>query len=293
MINNRYLVIILLILLIISFQSRDNGLKQFSDKLPNLVNADVVFMGQNMFKSVSISDYVRIVKGNIDLGHKTLPNGALDTSPGERYTFYFFMNNSGPSTNYYVDIMDYVAPVQESTDYLIGYGCEIDTKLIFSVKNQAGQTQTKTSNAESLTVSESKDLTIRVGVHDNKCYGNPESKIPNTLCFLYNSSALNIEAQSPTASISSAIAKLSLNHTNAKRCFALPLLQDRQSEEITITITGDSLTEPTSLHNISVLSDDVNVDLNKQTLQEIWGYEDESGNNLGAPYRYLGKIYIT
>ena len=38
---------------------------------------------------------------------------------------------------------------------------------------------------------------------------------------------------------------------------------------------------------------DIAFDLNQDNLEEIWGYDDESGNDLGVPAVTLGTIYVS
>ncbi len=75
-------------------------------------------------------------------------------------------------------------------------------------------------------------------------------------------------------------------------CFELNLLKDAESQLITVKIEAQTSQDPNTLHNITVKTEDVDFDLNQETLEEIWGTEDESNNNLGDTTVPSATIYI-
>ena len=292
-----------LLLIVLIFLSRQTATTSDSDiDFSTLVDSSVVFNGQNsLVKGSAITtESVRILKLNGgdargDLGYKSLDGGTVSTSPNEKYRFYFFMNATLPSTSYYVDVQDYTAPVKDSADNIIGQGCAIDSSLIFSVKDEYGNTQTSTSNIQSLSASQSKPMAIRIKVSSDQCYGMPDSKegTANAVCFIHTLAAI-AKIELNTKKIPAPLSVVNADATSSKAitCYQFPVLDDNEVIDLSIYVTAGA-TEPTFAHNITVMSDDIAFDLNKDNLDEIYGYVDEDGNELGADVITLGTIYIS
>lgn len=261
--------------------------------ISNLIDATVTFTGKNMFEAGTSlkTENVRILKLNGDdknLGHKSLDSGTLTVTPGENYKFYFFMNDTAPSSNYYVNLIDYVGKPQENDD-VVGEGCAIDSSLTFTSYNSGYQTQSGSTNAQSVTTSEDITVSIRVASSMDTCYGMPDASKENAVCFTYNTAAFSkVETTTNSVSTPSSLANLS---SIGIACYEMPKLKDGSVAEMNIHLLSGS-TEPTTEHNISVYAEDVNLDLDANTLDEILGYNDEDGNNLGSPLQKLGEIKI-
>jgi len=268
----------------------------------DIVNAKVAFTGQDIFLTGTTmpAERVRILRlnsDNKDLGSALLDGSTYSVTPGEKYKFYFFMNSTAPSPNYYVDVEEYAPESKESVVNLAGKGCALAYKnssveyISFSSKNSAGVTQSAAANAQAMTTSTDYSMSVRIGVGSDVCYGMPDASDGNVICFAFNSNAFSrvytdTKPVSPPTNIQTAAAG------NRVSCYEFQKLKDLDDAEISITLTTGT-TEPTIAHNITVYSDDIAFDLNRRTLDEIYGYEDEDGNQLSSPYITLGKLYIS
>ena len=298
MVKSNILFAIILIGVLI-FISKQPVPEQPTQDFTGLIDAGVSVTGRNLYEpgtSLSTED-VRVFKDGIDLGYFSLDSTAIPVTPGLDYKFYFFMNAS-PSTNYYVDVLDYIGLEQDAVDDIYGEGCAIDTKPTFWVINSAGSTQTSSSNAQSLAASGSAEISINIKAHSEECYGIPDAKEnnkANTVCFMHNSSAMFSKIETGTGStITPASISTSGNASerNIISCFKFPVIANAESAELLVTITAGS-TEPTSNSNITVMSQDICFDINKDNLDEIWGYQDEDNEDICGLAVKLGEIYIS
>ncbi len=297
--NKNILFAIILVGVIIFISKQPAPEQPTIQDFTGLIDAGVSVTGRNLYEpgtSLSTED-VRVFKDGTDLGYFSLDSTAIPVVPGLNYKFYFFMNES-PSTNYYVDILDYTGLEQDAVDDIFGEGCAIDTKPTFWVVTSGGSTQTSSSNAQSITASGSAEITINIKAHSKECYGIPdarENNKMNTVCFMHNSSAMFSKIETGTgATITPASISTSGNSTerNIIDCFKFPVIANAESVELAVTITAGS-TEPTSNSNITVMSQDICFDINKDNLNEIWGYQDEDNEDICGPAVKLGEIYIS
>jgi len=269
--------------------------------LSQLIDSGAAFNVENFFLTGTpiTGEQVRIIKLNgggelKDLSAVSTDGGTLNTKPNDKYKFYFFMNDSVPSLTYYVQPKDYTAPLQDAVDNVYGKGCTIDSSLIFNSYNKAGQRQTATTNAQSVTTSDDMTLTISITNHINKCYGNPNIEKNNAICFAANAGIYTIlEANTPIVPTPASVLSMGQTASKVVRCYEMPKLKNNQNAEMYVHLVAGA-TEPTSANgNITIVSDDISLDLNRQTFAEIVGYVDEDSNQLGANTTYLGKIYIS
>lgn len=301
--NNNAIAVLFVIVILYLANSTDvtespsddnnNNLVDYSD----LIDAGVVFTAQNMHKlgTAITTEEVRAIRFNEekkDLGEISLNKGTLATTPGVDYKFYFFLNTSGPSTTYYVHPQSYTAPAKESSDNLVGKGCEIGN-LTYSTWTNNEMSMLSSSNAQAMSTTETKKLIIKLTALNNKCFGNPYASKDNMICFAYNSSVFSsIEASTGHYSAPNRVDEHSNSTGKAITCYRFDKIKDKETVKIPITVATGS-TEPTAQHNISVFADDINIDLNAYTLDEIEGFVDEDGNVLGLDVRYLGEIFIS
>lgn len=273
-------------------QTSDNQIVQY------IVNPVVSFTGQNMFvTSTALPDEsVRIIKVNgdkKDLGIRSLNSGTINLQPDNMYRFYFFMNATVPSVLYYVDKQDHTAGVQDATVPVVGYGCEMDTALIYSSQDEYGRTQSATANSQVIAANQQKDISIRLAVHSSKCYGMPKSEKGNLICFAYNPTAFsNVYTSGNSLAAPSIIAAHSNSTGKTVNCFEFNVLQNTEVVILPVTLMAGSINPDTS-HNITVLTKDVAFDLHKTTLAEIEGYTDEENNVIGMAVYRAGTIYIS
>lgn len=297
--NKLWAGLLILVLFFISQQSSStiNTPTDSNVDLSNIVNPSFSFRGVRMYmEGTSLStESVKIIEHNgdvTDLGYKSLNSGTLNVIPNAKYTLYFFMNDTDPSGTYYVDKQEVVGPVKDSVTPLSGLGCKIDKRVIFSSYNAGGQRQTADAYAISLTAGQTVDTTIRIKTYIDECFGSPSATKDNVVCFGYNANYIklvqaNTEMVSPPLGISNTAQGQSLS------CYAFDVLKDGSEVILNVNIAAHASNEPTNAHNITVYADDINFDINSDTLEEIEGFDDEDGNNLGASVDTLGKIYIS
>jgi len=298
--KNAILAAVIILIFFMSSQSQTTTPTTTTDgvDLTDTLDSSISFTGKDMFMAgtSTASEYVRVIAldGGTrldDLGAKSLNSGTVSTKPNDQYILYYFFNDTVPSVNYYVSVERYTAPIQDATDNKVGEGCAIDTTLISSIRDSSGRTQSSTAYAQSVTANQVIDVSIRLKVDYDKCYGMPNIEKQNAICFAYPSAAFTkVETTTGTTNIPTSVS----NNVTGKAisCYNMPVLIDGQDIELPIVLTASS-TEPTIAHNITVYAEDIAFDLNQNTLAEIYDYNDESGNSLGAPLIGLGTIYIT
>ena len=297
--NNKIWALVLLGVFVYLSQSSSTVIvqQQGNTDISDLVNADVSFTGYDKYvKSTSLTgELVRVFRLNgdrKDLGTHSLNAGALNVDPNTAYKMYFFMNSTGPDTDYYVDVQDYTGKLQDSTDNLVGEGCTIDTSPVVTVRNAAGQVQTATTNAQAVSANTNVEVEVDIRANSDKCYGTPDALKDNAICFNYNSNAFsNIKSNTNFISIPQSIGGFGLG---TLKCFEFAKLESTGKDTLTIQLQAGA-TEPTITHNISIFTDDIGFDLNKYSLDEIWGFTDEEGNQLARVIDSTpdAKIYIS
>ena len=285
--NNAMWAIILIVMFFYVSQSSPSGTIIIADtdtsNLEDLIDAGVSFTGINKYVSgTSLSEErVRIFRstnGRIDLGTKSLNSGTLDVKPNTDYKLYFFMNATGPTVNYYVNLQDYTGKLQDSVDNVVGQGCQIDTSPVISVRNPTSVGQSSRTNAYSMGAAVSADFEVDIRANSNKCYGTPGAPKGNAICFGYDATYFtNVKPNTKWISVTRSVLGLTRNpDQDVLRCYEFDLLEDGSMD--TLTVTATSLAD--AVHNISIYTDDIAFDLNAETLAEIWDYTDESGNQL-------------
>jgi len=236
--NNALWAIVLIVIFIYLSQSNNSSpvVKQANlstdSPLANLIDADVTFTGVDKHvggNSLLTNELVRIFKLNgarEDLGTRSLNSGTLAVTPNVNYKFYFFMNATVPSTNFYVDVMDYTAKVQESVDNLVGKGCSIDTLPKVTVRNPTGAIQTSRTNAYAMGATQTADFEVSIISHTDKCYGTPDASKGNVICFGYATAdfsdiSTNTNFVAPPRSVFDLARNADQNSTlnNRSRCF--------------------------------------------------------------------------
>lgn len=304
--NTNTLFAILLIAAIIYAANQTPKTPAAEDNTPSppdytsLIDAGITVTGRDVYQTgVSLkNEDVRVIRMNSekkDLGYFSLAGTAISITPKVDYKLYYFMNTS-PSTNYYVDLQDYTGKEQDAVDNIFGEGCAIDSSPTFWVRNSGENTQTATSNAQSLAASTSADITIFIKAGWKQCYGMPDAQVlnkENAVCFLYNSTPFSsVETNTGYVSTPSTITNSGNATLKSVKCYKFPVIANTETVAIPVTLTASS-TEPTSAHNITVMSEDICLSINDDDLGENWGYVDEDSNSICAPPVKLGTIYIS
>jgi hypothetical protein len=221
--------------------------------LCKLVSGSVSFTAQNMYLAGTAvtTEYVRVLKANgegmKDLGQVSTKSGTMSVTPGGKYTLIFAENG----TTYYDNVMDYTAPCQDAVDDKYGKLCTMDTDPTVTVFDEFGNVQSSSANPQAMTTDDSKDITIRVRVGADKCYGNPSKAGDNAICFLYNTSIFSkVKADTGSIGVPYGISSVYSSTGNDLACYKLPQLVD--TAQIDIPVTIETIASADTNHNISI-----------------------------------------
>lgn len=285
---NTFMVIILIGVLFF-FQNTPTPVVQTqqSANINDLVNAGVIFRVADSFNSGTSlnTEFVRVLKGDQDLGSISANSGTLSVTPSSTYKFYFGLNSSA----YYPSIKTYTATAKESDQIVSSSLCKIDTAPTLATFDESGNLQTSSAYAQSISASQVKTVYVQIVARNDRCYGMPDSG-SNAICFAYDSTAFSqVETNTGHIGVPSSIADITAG--SSVSCYKFNALKDNEMQKIPVTLTATT-TEPTNAHNISVYFEDISFTLSEDDLSEIYGYEDEDGNNLSATYQET-KIYIS
>lgn len=255
--------------------------------LSALIDGTVTFTGSRAYLAGTAltAEYVRVIEKNgekKDRGTISLNSGTLSASPKKKFDLTWFWNATSvaPSANYYAYPETYVYPSAER-DTKSGIGYLIDTAPTISIFDEYGQVQTSAANLQALGADDVKTVTLRIRAASDKAYGNPAATLSNAVCFSYNTTHIqNVETNTGSVSAPYAISSEYSKAGAGLSCYNLPKVADLKYEDVPVTIKATS-SEPGTYANISVYTDDIAYDLNADTLDGIWGFQDEDNNALG------------
>lgn len=268
--------------------------------LCKLVDGQVSFTAQDKFLAgtARTGDWVRVIELNgdsqkRDLGQISLDSGTKAVTPEGNYKLYYGENTT--STARYTYIEDYSAPCKDATDYKVGFLCTVDTVPTVTVFDENGQVQSGVTNAQAMGANAITTLDVKVKVAADQCYGNPQAPSKNAICLGYNGTVFD----SVKASTTSSAIPYSVSSDDQKpagysqSCYELDLLKDTGSQTLQVTMDA-SATQPTGQgHAVNITLEDAAFDLDQDSLNEIWGFQDESNNNLGAAIRRVAGIQVS
>lgn len=281
-------------------QPSGGGTSSPSIDLCKLVESEASFTGQRMFLqgTALTTEYVRVMQENgdgttKDKGQISMSSGTTSTAPGKSYKLYFGENGTSGNTQcigtcYYVQPVPYTAPCDDATDDKVGTLCKMDTSPTITAFDEYGRPISGSTNAPDFTASETKELTVRVKVSADECYGNsyaPADKL-NALCFKYVTNISGFTKIGVDAtSVNTPYVVSSSNSTSGYTidCYGFKMLKDLDYVDITFKPEAHGSFAENNGNNISILVDDIDMDLDADTLAEIWDYEDEDNNQLGVP----------
>lgn len=257
--------------------------------LCKFVESEASLTGQRMFLTGTAltSEWARVIKTNDDntikdKGQISMDSGTTDTKPRSPYKIYFGENSS----TYYTQPMSYTAPCDDATDDKTGVLCTIDTTPTLTAFDEYGRPMSDSTNAQAMSASEVKDITVRVKVSADQCYGNPYAgDKKNAICFKYNSSTggmASVVANTETQDTPYIISANNASTGYAIDCYELNLLKDTEYQDITVTLTASDSYVDSDKNNVTAIINDMAFDLDADTLDEIWGFEDEDNNELGT-----------
>ncbi len=268
--------------------------------LCKLVDGQASFTGQRMFLTGTAlpAEAVRVIRqGSImDLQLTSMDSGTLAVTPNAAYNLYFGENaTTGASASYYTAVESYTAPCQDATDDKVGVLCQIATSPTVTIFDENGQVQSGTTNAQAMGVSDVIDIEIKIKAAADQCYGNPSSLKKNAICFGYNSTVFDsVKANTPVSAVPYSVSSDANKPAGyAQSCYEINLLKDTGSQVIIVTLDA-SAEQPTGInHAINVTLEDTAFDLDQDSLAEIWGFEDETNNNLGAAIQRQASIQVS
>jgi hypothetical protein len=268
--------------------------------LCKLVDGQASFTGQDKFLSGTSrsTDWVRVIEINgdgmkRDIGQISMNSGSQGITPNHNYKLYFGENTT--STSRYTYLEEYTGPCQDATDNKVGYLCTVDTSPTTTVYDENGDVNTAENNAQAIGAGEIVDVSVKVKVAADQCYGNPQAPGKNAICFDYNSSIYSsVKGDTPGQDVPYSVSS-GKTAGFGQECYELDKLSDTQSQIVNVKLTplsGD--TNPaTTDGNVTVSLEDVAFDLNQDTLEEIWGFEDEDNNNLGQTSAVTDTIHVS
>ena len=273
--------------------------------LCKLVDGQMSFTAQDKYLSGTArdTDWVRVIELNgddkkRDLGQISTKSGTQGVTPESKYKLYYGENTT--STSRYTFVESYTAPCQDATDHKVGYLCTVDTAPTITVFDENGQVQSGAgTNAQAMGASDILDVEVKVKAAADKCYGNSQATDgkKNAICFGYNGTVFDrVKVNTGSSSVPYSISTDSSDYNPtgySQSCYKLDILEDTKSQLFTVTLDA-SATQPTGQdHNITIMLEDVDFDLNQDTLDEIWGFEDESNNDLGAAVIKTNSIQVS
>ncbi len=225
----------------------------------------------------------RVFVNGIDKGY-TSEDGSVTVSPDDEITVIFGEN----STTYYSEVKTKTAPCSGTLE-MHGDLAAYDITPTFTIWTEEGQVATTSANAQDMGSDTIYNNPIRIKTTSKYSIGNPTNPGKgNVLCFHYNST--NFDSVKLDGADSVAIPKnLTGIAKKTASCFSIPVIPndpnvgtDGTWEGMIISDTAG--TEPDQSSNVSILLFDTAVDLDGDTLEIIYGVEDEDKNDLGAGY---------
>lgn len=254
-----------------------------------LVEPTAKFTAKRMFlEGTAVSDQVQVIKINgggdrKELAQVSSASGTMNIEPNVNYRFYF---GNTSQTTYYTHPYDYTGPCVEKEDVVTGVMCTIGTPSL-TIKDENGMVQSGSSNVQAIGADSTKKMTFKMDLSAaDTCYGNPNAASDNAICFKYNTTTwTDIDMNWAGASIPYSISNAFSSYGHAIKCFQLPKIEDLATVEENFVVESGS-TNPTSVQNITIYIEDVAWDLNADTLDDIWGFQDEDNNNVGSSTIY-------
>lgn len=297
--DNNMMVAVIVIVLLVFFANQeeepiiingDNGNNgRDTIDLCKLVESESAFTAQRLYLAGTAlpGEGVRVIRMNgeirKDLGQKSLNSGTLSTDPGVTYQLYFGENSS----LYYTKPKPYTAPCKDATDDVMEQLCRYGN-LTIKVLNEYGQVQSNsTQNRQAVGSDQEKTVELELTLNQSDtCYGNPDAPTGNAMCFKFNTTVIQ-SVKIDGASTTSTPTAISNSYNAAGfdiDCYEFEKMSDNQELTLMATITATSTDPGTSLsHNgIYIYTDDIAFDLDADTLEPIWGFEDEDDNALGT-----------
>jgi len=306
--NQGFLILILIVILFSISQNNnhDPQTQQQSfadfyvseDVIGSIIDSKVAFSATDMFRQgVGISgETARIILFNSDvkdLGSTNMDGTSFNTQPNHNYKFYYFMSGSQPSSSYYSFVEDYIAPNVEGVDNKVVYGCSIDTAPFLVAKDEYGRIQSNGNNDLVLGANEVKDASISIKASNDKCFGTPSAPESNAVCFAYDATYYDsIKMSTGYVSVPNSVVTQSNVSSMAVNCYKFPVIKDLESREFSVTI-DTSTNNPGTGQDILVVVDDIALDLDRTTNEEIWGYVDENNNQLAMDATVIGTIQVS
>ena len=243
----------------------------------------------------------RIFIDGIDKGYLA-EGGTITVSPKQKYRIIFGENST---SHYSVERIGDV-PCEGTLNVAAGLAT-YDTSLIFTVFNEDGQTiQQASGETDTVDLSANSIFTLpfKITVTSKQSFGNPAHPGKGAVvCFQYNKTQYD-DIKVDGASLASVPNQVSTGSTNESSCWYIPVIQnspdvldgtkvselavDGKYEGNMIVDTSASYSDPGAVDgNLTIIAADTDIDLHGDTLETLFGPEDEVNNNLGTDVQQI------
>ncbi len=233
----------------------------------------------------------RVFVNGIDKGYK-VEDGSITVSPDDEITVIFGEN----STTYYSVVQTVTAPCSGTLE-MHGDLAAYDVTPTFTIWTEEGQVATTSANAQDMGSDTIYNNPIRIKSTSKYSIGNPNHPgVGNALCFHYNNTnfdSIKLDGADPVA-IPRNLTGIS---SKTASCFSIPVIPNdpnngNDGEWNGMIISDTSSTEPDQSSNVSILLFDTAVDLDGDTLEILYGIEDEDKNDLAAGYADIAGVLV-
>lgn len=248
--------------------------------ISGLIQGTVEFFGARMFvPSTTIStEFVRVFNNGADEGQLALGSGSTNAYPGDKLTMYFGENSS----TYYTDKQVIDSYPEKKGVKMSSELCQIDTSPTLTAFDKYGRPET----SQTVAASETDVVSLEIKGSADTCYGNPESACAaNALCIYYNTTEFQyVKATGGTMGTVGQPYNLTtvapdLGSAYGYNCYKIGKVADGSKVNIDIEYKSTA-TNPST--DFTYYTKDCAFDLNADDNSEIWDFQDESNNVLGA-----------
>lgn len=243
----------------------------------------ITFRAVNKYQTPTAitNEFVLLFKDGFDAGLISVEGGTVTATPNDVLTLYWFENSS----TYYTDKEIITVPDRGTFD-LQGQAKQFDTSMTLTFFDEDDTSNT----AQVLGADDEAIMAIKYKASSKRAFGNPGcpgAKV--AICFEYNTSVYDaVEIMvggvpQPTIATPTTLSNFG-NASFAFSCYAGDGVENTQSKKYTVRVdTGNR--DPGTTDDIAVYYEDCDFDRNANTGAEIYGFVDESNNDLGTKFQ--------
>ena len=241
------------------------------------------------------NEAARVYNDGVDEGYVTTNTGTVSASPKDTIKMYVGFNSSKTTaTTYYVDPILFEYPAKEVVKKSANL-CYVDTAPSITTYDENEQVQTTTANAQAFGSDQEKTLVVKIQAAADKCYGAPSAPLGNAMCFKYPNAGdtdfTKVKATTGIRSDGTAATKataISLPQNvstfvaagSVIDCYRIDKVADNSWVKYMVELKANG--NPTVADNVSIYLKDISFDISQDDSSEIYGFEDEDNNPLGA-----------